>query len=234
MRKTMRSTGRWSAYIGASTAAFLACQASTGAEQPTGNPVVPLSGTGVTTMDRRIEAVRGDHTKSGEPFVIRIHAEAGYIIMPHTHPVDENIVVVKGSWALGMGNHFKRELLEHMEVGDYGFAARDMPHFAFAKTATILQVHGTGPFLVRWVVPVYELTDHGVLLKATAEDPGRLVPSAPQNCFALKLGAHVRADLGEGAIIGAQCTPGELTEYRIQKADGERFWALHQDLRPAT
>jgi hypothetical protein len=215
-------------------AAFLICHKAAGAEQNTGGHVVHLSGTGVTTLDRRIESIRGERTKPGEPFVIRIYAEAGYIIMPHTHPVDENIVVVKGSWALGMGDHFRRESLEPMEVGDYGFAARNMPHFAFSKTATILQVHGTGPLLVRWIVPVYELTDHGVLLKATAEDPGRLMPSAPQSCFVLNLGAQVRGNLGEGAIIGAQCTPGELTQYRIQKAHGERFWALSQDLRPAT
>jgi hypothetical protein len=50
--------------------------------------------------------------------VIRIHAEAGYIIMPHTHPEDENIVVVRGSWALGMGDRFNRGTLEPMEVGD--------------------------------------------------------------------------------------------------------------------
>jgi hypothetical protein len=42
--------------------------------------------------------------------------------MPHTHPVDENIVVLKGSWALGMGGHYRKEGLEGMEPGDYGFA----------------------------------------------------------------------------------------------------------------
>jgi murein endopeptidase len=46
----------------------------------------------------------------------------------------------------------------------------------------------------------------------------------------LKLGAHVRGEYGEGVIIGAQCTPGELTQYRIETSDGERFWAQRNEL----
>jgi hypothetical protein len=197
------------------------------AQQPVESHVVPLK---KFSAEHRFETVSGDPAKSGEPFVIRIHAEAGYIIMPHMHSVDENIVVVKGSWALGMGDRFKRELLEPMEVGDYGFAPQKMAHFAFSKSDTIIQVHGVGPFIVQWIVPVYELTDRGVLLKATAEDPGRLVPATPQDCFELKLGTHVRGSYGEGLVVGAQCTPGELTQYRIEKKDGPRFWAQRDEL----
>jgi hypothetical protein len=58
-----------------------------------------------------------------------------------THLVDENIVVVKGSWALGMGERFTRDTLEPMEVGDYGFAARKMAHFALSKSETIANFH---------------------------------------------------------------------------------------------
>jgi hypothetical protein len=76
-----------------------------------------------------------------------------------------------------------------------------MARFAFSKSDTIIQVHGLGPFIVQCVVPLYELTDRGVLLKATAEDPGRLVPAAPPDCFALKLGTHVGAVTGRGLAI---------------------------------
>jgi quercetin dioxygenase-like cupin family protein len=141
--------------------------------------VVPLKKFAVEMLNKRIEAVHGDRTRPGEPFVIRIHAEAGFIIMPHTHPVDENIVVLKGSWALGMGGHYRKEGLEAMEPGDYGFAGHGMQHFALSKTDTMIQVHGS---------------------------------------------------LGEGEVIGAQCTPGELTQYRIQKQNGERFWGQATDL----
>ena len=66
-------------------------------QQPVQSHVVPLKTFAKLAMDKRYETVSGDPAKAGAPFVIRIHAEAGYIIMPHTHPEDENIVMVKGS-----------------------------------------------------------------------------------------------------------------------------------------
>jgi hypothetical protein len=212
------------------TAVSISSQQSGPAQWPAESHVVPLKKLSKLAMDKRFETVSGDPTKAGTPFVIRIHAEAGYIIMPHTHPVDENIVVVKGSWALGMGERFNRDTLEPMEVGDYGFAAKQMAHFALSKSDTIIQVHGIGPFTTQWVVPVYELTDKGVLLKASASDPGRPTPTSPDGCFVLKLGTSVRGSNGEGVVVGAQCTPGELTQYRIEKPDGERFWAQGNEL----
>src|ERR1700693_4756025 len=87
---------------------FLTLEEATLAQQSEQPNVVPLRTIFKLSMDKRYETVSGDPAKAGAPFVIRIHAEAGYIIMPHTHPEDENIVVVKGSWALGMGDRFNR------------------------------------------------------------------------------------------------------------------------------
>lgn len=226
----MAKVVRMGVILGVLTWACLSSQPAGQAQQTPDSHVVPLRKPSTLAMEKRIEAVHGDRSKLGAPFVIRIHAEAGYIIMPHMHPEDENIVAVKGSWAVGMGNRFKRELLEPMEVGDYGFVPKKMAHFALSKSDTIIQVHGIGPFATQWIVPVYELTDRGILLKAGAEDPGRLMATAPQDCFVLKLGTHVRGSYGEGVVVGAQCTPGELTQYRIEKQDGERFWAQSNEL----
>ena len=197
------------------------------AQQPIQSHVVPLK---KMPGDQRSETVSGDPTKSGAPYVIRLHREAGYIIMPHTHPEDENIVVVKGSWALGMGDRYNQQALEPMEVGTYGLAPKKMAHFGLSKTETIIQVHGIGPFTTTWVVPMYELTDKGVLLQTIAEEPGRPVPTSPSGCFVLKLGTRVRGNYGEGVIVGAKCTPDQLTQYRIEKPDGERFWAQRDEL----
>src|SRR5258708_1671370 len=157
-----------------------AAQSTRAEQQPAEHHVVPLKALSKLATDKRVETVSGDPAIPGAPFVVRIHAEAGYVIMPHTHEVDENIVVVKGSWALGMGERFNRRALESMEVGDFGFAPRKMVHFALAKTATIIQVHGIGPFATQWLVPLYELSHRGGLLKASAGDPGRLEPASPE------------------------------------------------------
>ncbi len=183
--------------------------------------VVPMS---TFTRNHRFVTVSGDPTKAGALYVIRIHSEAGYIIMPHTHPEDEHITVLKGTWELGMGERFNPNALETMEMGGYGLVGKKMAHFAFSKTDAVVQVHGIGPFTTTWVTPNYELTDKGVLLSTSANLPGTPTSTVPSDCFALKLGAHARGALGEGVIVGAQCTPGQLTQYRIEKANGELFW----------
>ena len=197
------------------------------AQQPVQSHVVPLHefASGQTS-----ETVSGDPTKVGEPFVIRIHREAGYIIMPHTHPTDEHTVVVKGTWALGMGDHYDPQVLETMEVGTYGLAPKNMAHFGLSKTETVNQVHGIGPFSTHRLIPIYELTDKGIFFDPSSTQPGRPNSTSPPGCFVLKLGTHVRGSRGEGAVIGAQCTPGQLTQYRIEKTDGEHFWAQRDDL----
>jgi len=196
------------------------------AQQAGEGHVVPLK---TFPPDQRFETVSGDPAKSGAPFVIRIHAEAGYIIMPHTHPVDENIVVVKGSWAVGMGDRFNRQALEPMEVGTYALVPKTMAHFALSKTDTIIQVHGIGPFTTHWVVPIYKLTDKGVLLETSAAEPGHPTPTSPP-CFVLKLGTRVQGSYGEGVVVEAQCTPGQLTQYRVEKPDTDHFWAQRDEL----
>ena len=179
-----------------------------------------------------VEKVSGDFTKPGEPFVFRIHQDAGYITLPHTHPIDENITVVKGSWSLGMGRRFNRADLEPMDTGTFGIAPKNMAHFAWSKTETILQIHGIGPFASTIVEPVYELTDKGIFSLTSLLLPGRPTSSNPPDCFALKVNAKVLGEFGEGVVVGARCSPSNrITQYWVQKANGERFWASLQELK---
>jgi hypothetical protein len=196
------------------------------AHQPAPAIVIPLKKP--SPIDR-FEILSGDPAKAGL-YVIRIHAEAGYIIMPHVHPEDENIVVVQGSWAAGMGERFNRQALEPIEVGTYALLPKKTAHFALSKTQTILQVHGLGPFTPYYVVPNYELTDKGVLLKTIVTEPARSTSTSPAGCFTLKLGTKVRGSHGEGVVVAAQCTPGQLTQYRIEKPDRDHFWAQRDEL----
>jgi hypothetical protein len=179
-----------------------------------------------------VEKVWGDPSKPGEPFVIRIHNDAGYLVLPHYHLIDENITVVKGSWALGSGKKFDKSRLEPMEVGTFGIAPKTMPHFAQSETETIVQVHGIGPFSSMLVDPVYEVTDKGTFVLTSLLQPGTATSSSPPDCFALKVGAHVRGDRGEGTVVSARCSPANrITEYWVRKSDDKRFWATLQELK---
>jgi hypothetical protein len=100
-----------------------------------------------------LAAVGGDMNADGAPFVLRLRCAAGTKIPAHWHPTDENVTVLKGVFQVGMGDKFDAAGLQTMNLGDFGSIPKEMRHFAFSKTASIVQVNGSGPFKVNWVNP---------------------------------------------------------------------------------
>jgi len=99
-----------------------------------------------------LAVVSGNPGAAG-PFVIRLKVPAGYKIAPHWHPTDEHVTVISGTFALGMGEKFDAKTMKEMPAGSYGMLPAEMRHYAMAKTAAIVQVHGTGPFVLNYVNP---------------------------------------------------------------------------------
>jgi hypothetical protein len=99
-----------------------------------------------------VAILAGDPTKPA-PFVIRVKAPAGYRIMPHWHPTNENVTVLSGTLAIGMGEKFDRAALKALPAGSYTLMPAEMRHFATARTPTVFQIHGTGPFTLTYVNP---------------------------------------------------------------------------------
>jgi quercetin dioxygenase-like cupin family protein len=96
--------------------------------------------------------VSGDPGKAG-PFVIRLKFPAGYKVAPHWHPTDEHVTVLSGTMGLGMGEKFDEKAMKELPAGSYGMLPAEMRHFAIAKTAATIQVHGMGPFVLNYVNP---------------------------------------------------------------------------------
>lgn len=96
--------------------------------------------------------VSGNPAQAG-PFVIRLKFPAGYKVAPHWHPGDEHVTVISGTIAFGMGEKFDEKSMKELSAGGYAMMPAEMRHFAKAKTATIVQVHGTGPFVLNYVNP---------------------------------------------------------------------------------
>ena len=101
--------------------------------------------------------VSGDPTKAS-PFVIRLKMPAGYKIAPHWHPTDEHVTVLSGTFALGMGDKFDPATMKELQPGGYGLMPAEMRHYAMAKTAATVQVHGVGPFALFYVNPADDPT----------------------------------------------------------------------------
>jgi hypothetical protein len=107
-------------------------------------------------------AVSGNPGAAG-PFVVRLKMPAGYKIAPHWHPTDENVTVISGTFSLGMGETFDKATMKDLPAGGYALLPAEMRHFAMAKTAAIVQVHGQGPFALNYVNP--------------ADDPSKRTPA---------------------------------------------------------
>src|SRR5436190_1188401 len=96
--------------------------------------------------------VSGDPSKEGL-YVVRMKMPAGYKINPHWHPTDEHVTVISGTFALGMGEKFDKATMKDLPAGGYALLPAEMRHYAMAKTAAIVQVHGMGPFSLTYVNP---------------------------------------------------------------------------------
>ena len=100
----------------------------------------------------KIAAIAGDPSKP-EPFTIRLQFPAGYRIPPHWHPTDEHVTVLSGTFAAGMGKAWDDKAMADLPAGSYAVLSATMPHYALAKTAAVIQVHGMGPFILNYVNP---------------------------------------------------------------------------------
>jgi ketosteroid isomerase-like protein len=100
----------------------------------------------------KMAAIAGDPSKP-EPFVIRVQAPAGYKIAPHWHPTDENLTVLSGTVAIGMGDTWDQAKMQSVASGGLVVLPAEMRHSFMTKTAATFQVHGTGPFAVNYVNP---------------------------------------------------------------------------------
>jgi len=100
----------------------------------------------------RMAVISGDPTKA-EPFVLRAQVPAGYKVAPHWHPGTENLTILSGTAALGMGETFDQSAMTELAAGSYATMPAEMRHYFLAKSATTFQVHGMGPFAINYVNP---------------------------------------------------------------------------------
>ena len=100
----------------------------------------------------RAAVVSGDPSQA-QPYVLRAQLPANYKIAPHWHPTTENITVLSGTVAIGMGDTFDESKMESVPAGGFTNAPANMHHFFMSKTPSTIQVHGMGPFGITYVNP---------------------------------------------------------------------------------
>jgi|SRR5687767_13148429 len=95
----------------------------------------------------QLAVVHGDPMGKGD-YTIRLKFPAGYMFPPHYHPNAEHLTVLSGTFLLSMGEKEGGTLREY-QPGDFLYIPGTKPHYGGAKTETIIQLHGIGPFEIK-------------------------------------------------------------------------------------
>ena len=170
--------------------------------------VVPLG-----TMSGDVEILYGDPEKAGEPFAMRIRELPGTIIPLHSHPVDEHITVVQGTWYFAVGEKWDRAALRALHVGDYAFAAKGSTMFGYCPDGAVVQVQGVGPFHIHWL--------HGA---KTLDDPDAA------KTFTFRRGDRVTTARGHATVRNGYAS-GDVIQYEMAGEDGSAFMANQDEMR---
>jgi quercetin dioxygenase-like cupin family protein len=170
--------------------------------------IIPLG-----ALSKDVEILYGDPERAGEPFVMRIRELPGSVVPPHTHPVDEHITVVQGTWYFGFGETFDRSKLRELKAGGYAFAPRGTSMFGASPDGAVVQIHGVGPFLIHW---------HGG--SHTLDDP------QGSKVFKFRRGDLLDTPRGPGRVAEGYAS-GQIIQYELEAPDGSRFMADQDAVR---
>ena len=101
-----------------------------------------------------IAVLSGDPTKA-VAYSVRLKFPANYAIAAHSHPTDENVVVVSGAFTMGNGDKLTKGAGNKvLGVGGYALVPAGMNHFAYTTAQeTTIVLYGTGPVDFKYVNP---------------------------------------------------------------------------------
>ena len=102
----------------------------------------------------QIAVLSGDPGKA-VPYAVRLKFPAHYAIPAHSHPTDENVVVVSGALTFGMGDKLRKGAAANktLSQGGYALMPANMNHFAYTAQETTIVLYGQGPVEFTYVNP---------------------------------------------------------------------------------
>ena len=98
------------------------------------------------TDGRQRARLLGDSSQGG-PWIDRVKIPAGGRVLAHTHPEDELVTVIEGTWFVGEGPKFDEAKLRPYPPGSFVVIPAGVPHFLAAKEGpVVVQLSGAGKF----------------------------------------------------------------------------------------
>src|SRR5216684_4314804 len=96
-----------------------------------------------------LAVVSGCPSQQNAPFVIRLRMAKSLMIPSHTHPIDENITVLRGELTFRLAEG-ATTILVRLRQGDFFRIPAYVPHSAEAVQETEIQTYGIGPLVTTW------------------------------------------------------------------------------------
>jgi quercetin dioxygenase-like cupin family protein len=88
----------------------------------------------------------GDSSEGGT-WIDRVKIPSGARVLAHTHPQDEIVTVIEGTWYLGEGAKFDSAKLKGYPAGSFIVIPAGVPHFVAAQEGIVaVQLSGIGKF----------------------------------------------------------------------------------------
>jgi uncharacterized protein (TIGR02246 family) len=95
----------------------------------------------------QLAVIHGDPNGKGD-YTIRLKFPAGYTFPAHFHPNAEHLTVLSGTFQLAMGEK-EGGMMRDYAPGDFIYMPAKKPHYGGAKTESVIQLHGIGPFEIK-------------------------------------------------------------------------------------
>ena len=98
-------------------------------------------------------AVLAGNPGGSSAYTVRLKFPANYAIPAHSHPTDENVVIVSGALTFGMGDKLAKAAAGNKTLAPGGFALMPagMNHYAFTTGETTIILYGQGPVEFKYV-----------------------------------------------------------------------------------
>src|SRR2546427_2973946 len=115
---------------------------------------LPISWADVPSLPpgAKIAVIEGPMNEA-KPFTVRLKFPANYKIPAHSHPAIEHVTVISGTFNMGTGDKLDPKQTKALSAGSVAIVQPKVNHFGWTKTATIVQLHGVGPWGVTYVNP---------------------------------------------------------------------------------
>jgi hypothetical protein len=98
----------------------------------------------------KIAVIEGPMNEA-KPFTVRLRMPANYNVPAHSHTAIERVTVLSGTFNMGVGDMLDRAKTKPLGIGSVAIYQPGTNHFGWTADETVVQLHGVGPWTVKYV-----------------------------------------------------------------------------------